>query len=152
LTTHLMEDADRLCDRLAIIDHGRIIAEGRPVSLKAQLGGDVVALTFKDNGQPPEEQKKRAAELLKGLRFVRDVTPVETGVNVIVEDGGAAVPELLRILGEAGLGVARLSLTSPTLDDVFLKHTGHSIRQEELDRDWRSTRGGWGPWRRTRKP
>jgi daunorubicin resistance ABC transporter ATP-binding subunit len=152
LTTHYMEEADRLCDRLAIIDHGRIIAEGSPASLKAQLGGDVVALTFKDNGQPPEEQKKRAAELLKGLRFVRDVTPLDEGVNVIVEDGGAAVPELLRILGEAGLSVARLSLTSPTLDDVFLKHTGHSIRQEELDRDWRSTRGGWGPWRRTRKP
>jgi ABC-2 type transport system ATP-binding protein len=144
LTTHYMEEADRLCDRLAIIDHGRIIAEGSPASLKAQLGGDVVALTFKDS----ETAKERAAELLKKLHFVRDVTAGEDGVNVIVEDGGAAVPELLRVLGEAGLGVARLSLTSPTLDDVFLKHTGHSIRQEELDRDWRSTRGGWGPWRR----
>jgi ABC-2 type transport system ATP-binding protein len=144
LTTHYMEEADRLCDRLAIIDHGRIIAEGSPASLKAQLGGDVVALTFKDGDTATE----RATALLKGLRFVRDVTPSEAGINVIVEDGGAAVPELLRVLGEAGLGVARLSLTSPTLDDVFLKHTGHSIRQEELDPDWRSTRGGWGPFRR----
>jgi daunorubicin resistance ABC transporter ATP-binding subunit len=144
LTTHYMEEADRLCDRLAIIDHGRIIAEGSPASLKAQLGGDVVALTFKDGAAVAD----RATSLLRGLPFVRDVTAGEDGINVIVEDGGTAVPELMRVLGEAGLRVARLSLTSPTLDDVFLKHTGHSIRQEELDRDWRSTRGAWAPWRR----
>jgi daunorubicin resistance ABC transporter ATP-binding subunit len=146
LTTHYMEEADRLCDRLAIIDHGRLIAEGSPASLKGQLGGDVIALTFKEAGEPTDTQKERAATLLRGLPLVRDVTPTDTGINVIVQDGGAAVPELLRVLGEAGLGVARLSLTSPTLDDVFLKHTGHSIRQEELDTDWRSRRG-WGPAR-----
>jgi ABC-2 type transport system ATP-binding protein len=144
LTTHYMEEADRLCDRLAIIDHGRIIAEGSPANLKAQLGGDVVALTFKDEATALE----RATALVKGLPFVRDVTAGEEGINIIVEDGGAAVPELLRVLGESGLRVGRLSMTTPTLDDVFLKHTGHSIRQEELDRDWRSSRGGWAPWRR----
>lgn len=144
LTTHYMEEADRLCDRLAIIDHGSIIAEGSPSSLKAQLGGDVVALTFKEDAGA----KERAAALVKGLPFVRDVTAGEDGIKIIVEDGGAAVPELMRVLGEAGLRVARLSMTTPTLDDVFLKHTGHSIRQEELDRDWRSSRGGWMPWRR----
>jgi ABC-2 type transport system ATP-binding protein len=144
LTTHYMEEADRLCDRLAIIDHGRIIAEGSPASLKARVGGDVISLTFKDG----DAVKERAAGLLRGLSFVRDVTATEEGTNVIVEDGGAAVPELLRVLSEAGLSVARLSMTSPTLDDVFLKYTGHSIRQEELDLAWRSTRGMWGPWRR----
>src|SRR5262249_17385408 len=144
LTTHYMEEADRLCDRLAIIDHGRIIAEGSPAALKAQLGGDVVALTFKETGEPPAGQRERAARLLLGLPLVREVTAGEAGVNVMGEDGGAAVPELLRVLGEAGLGVARLSLTSPTLDDVFLKHTGHSIRQEELNASWRSTRAIWG--------
>ncbi len=144
LTTHYMEEADRLCDRLAIIDLGRIIAEGSPSQLKAQLGGDVVALTFKEG----EAAKERSASLLQGLPFVREVTANEDGVNVIVADGGAVVPELLRVLSEAGLSVARLNMTSPTLDDVFLKHTGHSIRQEELDRDWRSTRGMWGTRRR----
>lgn len=144
LTTHYMEEADRLCDRLAIIDHGRIIAEGSPASLKAQLGGDIVALTFKEEAGTQE----RAAALMKGLPFVRDVTVGEDGINVIVQDGGAAVPELMHVLGEAGLRVARLSMTTPTLDDVFLKHTGHSIRQEELDLAWRSSRGGWAPWRR----
>lgn len=144
LTTHYMEEADRLCDRLAIIDRGQIIAEGSPAHLKAQLGGDVVALTFKGDDAATE----RAASLLRGLSSVREVTVQDDGVNVIVEDGGAAVPELLRVLSEADLSVARLNMTSPTLDDVFLKHTGHSIRQEELDRDWRSTRGMWGPRRR----
>lgn len=144
LTTHYMEEADRLCDRLAIIDHGHIIAEGSPGHLKAQLGGDVVALTFKGD----DAAKERATSLLRGLSFVREVTAQEDGVNVIVEDGGAVVPELLRVLSEADLSVARLNMTSPTLDDVFLKHTGHSIRQEELDRDWRSTRSMWGPRRR----
>ncbi|HZY84399.1 MAG TPA: ATP-binding cassette domain-containing protein [Gemmataceae bacterium] len=148
LTTHYMEEADRLCDRLAIIDHGRLIAEGSPAGLKAQLGGDVVRLTFKDDGAAAPE---RAAALLRSLAFVRDVTAADDGVSVIVEDGGAAVPELLRVLNAAGLGVARLSLTSPTLDDVFLKHTGHTIRQDELDRDWRSARGLWGPVRRGRR-
>ncbi len=144
LTTHYMEEADRLCDRLAIIDLGRIIAEGSPSQLKAQLGGDVIVLTFKEG----ESAKDRAVSLLQGLPFVREATVKEDGVHVIVEDGGAVVPELLRVLSEAGLSVARLNMTSPTLDDVFLKHTGHSIRQEELDRDWRSTRGMWGQRRR----
>src|SRR5262249_28939547 len=120
LTTHYMEEADRLCDRLAIIDHGRIIAEGSPASLKGQLGGDVIALSFKEGDESAGTQKERAVTLLRGLALVRDATPTEEGVNVIVEDGGAAVPELLRVLAEAGLGVARLSLKSPTLDDVFL--------------------------------
>lgn len=146
LTTHYMEEADRLCNRLAIIDHGSIIAEGSPASLKAQLGGDVVALEFKENGMPSAEQRERAADVIRPLDFVRDVAPVETGLNVVVRDGGAAVPQLLAALGGAGLTVARLSLTSPTLDDVFLKSTGRSIRQEELNANWRGTRGGWGPW------
>jgi ABC-2 type transport system ATP-binding protein len=146
LTTHYMEEADRLCDRLAIIDHGRIIVEGSPSSLKAQLGGDVVALTFKDHDAVAE----RATTLLRSLPLVRDLTQGDETINVIVEDGGAAVPELLRVLGEAGWTVTRLSLTRPTLDDVFLKHTGHSIRHEELDASWRNTRGVWGPWRRRR--
>jgi ABC-2 type transport system ATP-binding protein len=149
LTTHYMEEADRLCARLAIIDHGRIIAEGSPASLKSQLGGDVVSLAFKDDGLAGSRSRDRAAEMLRQLNVVREVTLAGDGINVIVQDGGAAVPQLLAVLGSAGLSVARLSLTSPTLDDVFLKHTGHSIRQEELDANWRSKRGwNWGARRR----
>jgi ABC-2 type transport system ATP-binding protein len=149
LTTHYMEEADRLCDRLAIIDHGRLIAEGSPAGLKAQLGGQVVTLTLPD-GEGRARDTERAVALLQELPGVREVRPFDEGVNVIAEDGGAAVPEVLRVLAGAGLAVARLSLTSPTLDDVFLRHTGHSIRHEELTADWRSKRGLWGPAPRRR--
>jgi ABC-2 type transport system ATP-binding protein len=151
LTTHYMEEADRLCDRLAIIDHGRIIADGSPSDLKAELGGDVIAITFKDGETPLDGQKERAAATLRGLSFVRDVTLFDKGINAIVQDGGSAVPEVLHALDGAGMGVAQLSLTSPTLDDVFLKHTGHSIRQEELKTNWRSSRGGMFGGRRGRR-
>jgi ABC-2 type transport system ATP-binding protein len=137
-----MEEADRLCDRLAIIDHGTIIAEGSPAALKAALGGDVVVLSLKDAGQA-----EQAAARLKELPFVRSITTSEAGLNVIVASGGAAIPDMLRLLDAGGMAVATLSMTSPTLDDVFLKHTGHSIRQEELKTDWRAARG-WGMPRR----
>jgi ABC-2 type transport system ATP-binding protein len=144
LTTHYMEEADRLCDRLAIIDHGQIIALGRPADLKAQLGGDVIALTFNPDGAGVEQQSERAGELLGGLPFVRDIVRGEEGVNVIVQDAGAAVPQVMRALDDAGIAISRLSLTSPTLDDVFIKLTGSTIRGEELNANWRNMRGPWG--------
>ncbi len=141
LTTHYMEEADRLCDRLAIIDVGKIMAEGTPAGLKAELGGDVVSLILSLDRPAPEAEKERVMEQLRGLDLVRSMNPFERGVNVIVQDGGAAVPQILRALDSAGIQVAQLSLTSPTLDDVFMKYTGYSIRREELDTRWRSGRG-----------
>jgi ABC-2 type transport system ATP-binding protein len=149
LTTHYMEEADRLCDRLAIIDHGTLIAEGSPTQLKAQLGGDVIALSFGENGKTGAQQAQAASALLKDLPFVRDTTVTDEGINVIAQDGGAMVPQVLLALNNAGLAVARLALTSPTLDDVFLKYTGHTIRQEEVNTNWRSGRGG--PWATRRR-
>ena len=151
LTTHYMEEADRLCDRLAIIDHGRLIAEGSPAQLKAELGGDVISLIFKEDGRTSAEQAEAAVELLNGRAFVRGMNLVDQGVQVIAKDGSAAVPQVLAALNSAGLSVDRLSLTSPTLDDVFLKYTGHSIRREELATDWRSSRSGPGAARRRRR-
>ena len=144
LTTHYMEEADRLCDRLAIIDHGAIVAEGSPASLKAQLGGDVIALALKSDAQQLSQRQQEAIELLRGLPLVRDVQATEDGLTIVVQDGSAAAPEVFRALDAAGLGVARFSLTSPTLDDVFLKYTGRSIRQEDLNANWRSGQGPWG--------
>jgi ABC-2 type transport system ATP-binding protein len=143
LTTHYMEEADRLCDRLAIIDHGAIVAEGSPASLKARLGGDVIALALKSTTQALGQRQQEAIELLRGLPLVRDVKTSDEGLSIVVQDGSAAAPEIFRTLDGAGLGVERFSLTSPTLDDVFLKYTGRSIRQEELNTNWR---GGRGPW------
>jgi ABC-2 type transport system ATP-binding protein len=148
LTTHYMEEADRLCERLAIIDHGNIIAEGSPAQLKAELGGDVISLTFKDDGLGSEQQAQQAVDLLRGLPFVRDTALAPGGINVIAQDGGAAVPQVMQTLVGAGLTIAHMSLTSPSLDDVFLKYTGQSIRQEEVNTKWRSSRGPWASRRK----
>jgi ABC-2 type transport system ATP-binding protein len=147
LTTHYMEEADRLCDRLAIIDYGKIVAAGSPTELKARLGGDVISLTFKDiDGQSAEVQVQVAHLLVEGQPFVRSTT-VGTGesqgtLTAVVANGGESVPLLLHLLDGAHLRVASVSLTSPTLDDVFLSYTGTRIRQDD------PVPYVGGPWRR----
>jgi ABC-2 type transport system ATP-binding protein len=150
LTTHYMEEADRLCQRVAIIDLGQIIAEGTPASLKAEVGGDVISLTLSTDDAPPAEAQDCAAAVLRELEFVNDVALRDEGLSVVVNDGGSAVPQVLHALDRAGVTVAQLSLTSPTLDDVFLKYTGYSIRHDELDTNWHSSRRG-GPFGRRRR-
>lgn len=150
LTTHYMEEADRLCERLAIVDGGKLIAEGSPAELKANLGGDVISLAFKNNGVSAQEQAQRAEQLVKGLSFVRSTTlgTATEGQNgtlaVVVENGSESVPALMRVLDGGSVPVAGLNLTSPTLDDVFLKYTGTRIRQDDPVRY--TGGGGRGPW------
>jgi daunorubicin resistance ABC transporter ATP-binding subunit len=137
LTTHYLEEADRLCDRLAIIDHGRIIASGSPASLKAELGGDVISLAFPGNEQA---QRTRAVEILAGLPFVSGVNQDNGRLVMTAQHGGQSLPQILRALNEAGVDVADLTLTSPTLDDVFLKYTGERIREDAPLQHWRNAR------------
>jgi ABC-2 type transport system ATP-binding protein len=137
LTTHYLEEADRLCDRLAIIDHGRIIASGSPASLKAELGGDVISLAFPGNEQA---QRTRAVEILATLPFVSGVNQDNGRLVMTAQHGGQSLPQILRALNEAGVDVADLTLTSPTLDDVFLKYTGERIREDAPLQHWRNAR------------
>lgn len=140
LTTHYMEEADKLCNRLAIIDQGRIKTMGSPHHLKQELGGDVITLNFHDGGHTSDEQCARAQELLTHATFVHHIACFEGGVNIYAPDGNTAVSEVLHTLEAGGLKVAKLSLTSPSLDDVFLKHTGYKIRDEAPNQKWRSSR------------
>ncbi len=150
LTTHYMEEADRLCERLAIIDGGTIIAEGSPTELKARLGGDVITLSFKNNEMSVEEQAKRAQEALQGQSFLRSATvSTENNLTIVVENGTEAVPQVMRLMDNLGLPVAGLNLTSPSLDDVFLKYTGMRIRQD--DPVAYTPGGGRGPWAARRR-
>jgi ABC-2 type transport system ATP-binding protein len=146
LTTHYMEEADKLCKRLAIIDHGKLIAEGSPAQLKASLGGDVITLQFKDNGIPATGQVEKAKAALEGETFVRSATAGQNdhanSLAVVVENGSESVPVVIRKLDAAGLNVSGLTLTSPSLDDVFLKYTGTRIRQD----DPVPYSPGRGPW------
>jgi len=118
LTTHYMDEAEN-CDRIAIIDHGRIIALDTPARLKAQVQGDVIHLETADDTAAEAEVKKRY-----GVEVVRDAT----GLHFEVESGAAFVPGLVR---ELSVPVRTVSVRPPTLEDVFLKMTGREIRDDE---------------------
>ena len=136
LTTQMMEEADRLCQSIAIIDRGQIVAGGSPRSLKAEVGGDVVHVTLDSAGNEADGAlTKRAAELVKRRSYVDSVSSMDSSIAITVRDGSAAVPDLITLLHENLIPVASLSVASPTLDDVFLKHTGRTIRSEEASGD-----------------
>jgi ABC-2 type transport system ATP-binding protein len=122
LTTHYLDEADVLCDRLAIIDHGRIVAEGSPDELKRRIAGDVVTIGV-------DGDSERARALLAGRPFVRDVSADGDLVRLYVDRGETATPAILRLLDEAGVPPTSLTLTRPSLDDVFLEQTGRSLRE-----------------------
>lgn len=132
LTTQYMEEVDRLCQRLAIIDHGVIVAHGSPVELKREIGADVLILSFR-NGVGDSVQN-RARDVLAGLPTIHRIVDTEGGLTLYASNGGELVPQVVRTLDEAQVPVSSITLSSPTLDDVFLKHTGRRIRVEELQR------------------
>jgi daunorubicin resistance ABC transporter ATP-binding subunit len=144
LTTHYLEEADRLCDRLAIIDHGRIIASGTPTGLKEDLGGDLITLAFRGDDAAAAAQRLRAAEILRGQPFISNLSEADGRLVIAAQQGGRALPQILRLLDDADLYVDDLALTHPTLDDVFLKHTGERIRADAPVQNWRNQRGPWG--------
>jgi ABC-2 type transport system ATP-binding protein len=122
LTTHYLEEADALSDRIAIIDHGKIVALGTPDALKRQVAGDVVVVGT-------EHASDRVLELLKGQPFVREATTADNLVRLYVDRGETAMPQIIRVLDSAGIPLASLSLNRPSLDDVFLRQTGRSLRE-----------------------
>jgi ABC-2 type transport system ATP-binding protein len=123
LTTHYLEEADVLCDRVFIIDHGVIVAEGTPDELKRRISGDVVTLRMVGD-------EAEAGQLLAGQAVVREVTSADGAVKLTVEHGEQALPVLLRALDAAGITLESISLSRPTLDDVFLTLTGRSLRED----------------------
>ena len=124
LTTHYLDEADALCDRILIIDHGKIVASGTPAELKQRISGDLVTL---DVG----EHADRARELLAVRTGVREASVFDGTVRVTVERGDAAAIALMRVLDDAGIPVAALRVAHPSLDDVFLTLTGRSLRDAD---------------------
>ena len=122
LTTHYLDEADALCDRIAIIDYGKIVAEGTPEELKRAVAGDVV--TFSVGGQ-----NERALELIKDRSFVREAKLEDGFVLLYVDRGEVAMPDILRLLDAAGLAPQSIGTHRPSLDDVFLRQTGRSLRE-----------------------
>jgi ABC-2 type transport system ATP-binding protein len=123
ITTHYLEEADALCDRIAIIDHGEIVAEGTPEALKREIAGDVLALAL--NGSAP-----RAADLLGGQSYVHKLEMTDDGLRLYVDTGATAIPMILRVLENGGVDLGAIELSRPSLDDVFLTKTGRSLREK----------------------
>ncbi|HEY6058903.1 MAG TPA: ATP-binding cassette domain-containing protein, partial [Candidatus Limnocylindrales bacterium] len=135
LTTHYMEEAERLCGRIAIIDEGRIVADGRPADLKLAVGGDTVTvgLAADGNGGLAHAQDE-VIRLLAGFAPLTGIERTAGGLALSVLDARAAVPDLLRRLDGNGTHVTALAMTEPSLDDVFVRYTGKRIRPEAADR------------------
>ena len=123
ITTHYMEEADKLCDRVAIIDSGKIVALGRPKNLKEQLGGDIIRL----------KTRKLNVEALKKLKYVKEINKGDGEYVLTIVGANEHLQEILAIAGK----VDSVELSSPTLGDVFLHFTGKNIREDTPE-------GGWG--------
>jgi ABC-2 type transport system ATP-binding protein len=128
LTTHYLDEADALCDRLFVIDHGVIVAVGTPDELKRRVSGDVVSLSV--NGAANHGATQAARSLLAEAPVVREITVADGALRLTVDHGEEALPVLLRTLDGAGITMSAISLSRPTLDDVFLTLTGRSLRDD----------------------
>ncbi|HEU5102018.1 MAG TPA: ATP-binding cassette domain-containing protein [Roseiflexaceae bacterium] len=126
LTTHYLDEADNMTERVLIIDHGRVIADDSPEKLKADLAGDRIVLALRD-----EAEAARAAEIAEQIPTSDSLTIDATRLELRVMHGPAVLPELLRALERAGIQTLAAELKRPTLDDVFLALTGRSLREAE---------------------
>ena len=126
LTTHYLEEADRLASQLAIVDRGRVVATGTPDGLKGQLRGDAVQVELPAGADPG-----LVRAVLGGLPEVRDVVIAGRNVSARSDDGAAAVPVVLGALQRAGIHAASVAVARPSLDDVYLRHTGRRYSESE---------------------
>jgi ABC-2 type transport system ATP-binding protein len=123
LTTHYMDEADHLSDRISIIDHGKIIISGTSWELKNTLGRDVIYLETNDNGA--------SVSLLQGLPSIRDIKTKTKGFLLMVnEDGTKVLPGIIDLLRNSSIEITTINLKKPSMDDVFVFYTGKEIRDE----------------------
>jgi ABC-2 type transport system ATP-binding protein len=123
MTTHYLEEADALCDRVAIIDHGKIIVVGTPDELKDSLGGDIITVAIKKDVD--------ITGLVEKIEHVKEVKKENGSYLIKSENGEVTAPLIIEALRKEGHVVTRLSLTKPTLNEVYLQYTGRSMRDAE---------------------
>ncbi|VVB54777.1 Trehalose/maltose import ATP-binding protein MalK [uncultured archaeon] len=124
LTTHYMDEADRLCNRVAIIDHGRIIAVNTPQHLKESIGGDVITIRTHDGS--------RLLTIVENAKWVTGAKEHDGHVTLNVKDAEEDVAKLITLLGDKKIRIMSVTINKPTLEDVFLHYTGNTIREEEM--------------------
>lgn len=127
MTTHYLEEADTLCDRIAIIDHGKIIVTGTPGELKDSLGGDIITIAIREDAD--------VTEIIKSVEDVKEVRREDGAYRIKAAKGEVTAPKIIEALRSRGFTVTRLSLTEPTLNEVYLEYTGRAIRDTEESRE-----------------
>jgi ABC-2 type transport system ATP-binding protein len=127
LTTHYMEEADKLASQVAIIDRGRIVVEGTPDQLKSELEGDTIQIGL---AEPDEGGARIALERITGLE---KVTLDGVILRASARDGSAAIPAVLAALDASGVRATSVTLARPTLDDVYLRHAGRAFHQAQTE-------------------
>jgi ABC-2 type transport system ATP-binding protein len=128
LTTQYLEEADKLCKRLSIIDAGKIAASGSPVELKREIGADSIRISLENC----QKDKANAKELIKSLTDVNEIIDSEECLTVYAKNAGLLIADIVRALDSSDIRIASVTFSSPSLDDVFIKHTGRRIRTEDL--------------------
>ena len=128
LTTQYLEEADRLCKRLSIVDFGKIVASGSPAELKRQIGADSIRISLEDC----KKDGATAKELIKSMTDVTEIIDSEECLNVYAKNASLLIADIVRALDSIDIRLTSVTFSSPSLDDVFMKHTGRRIRTEEL--------------------
>ncbi len=126
LTTHYMEEADSLCDRIGIIDHGKIQVIDTPKNMKNDLGNEIISLVIESNSNYDSFFLE-----LKKIEFIKKINEDDSKLTLFTSNGTEVIPKIFQISSDLGIKIKSISLTQPTLDDVFISYTGHEIRDDD---------------------
>jgi ABC-2 type transport system ATP-binding protein len=125
VSTHYMEEADSLCDRIGIIDYGKIQVIDSPQAMKNALGNEVITFTIND-----EEKKSTLISKIKEIEYVKDISINQNGITVFSSKGTEVIPLIFQLSSGFGIKINSISLTQPSLDDVFISYTGRELRDD----------------------
>jgi len=128
LTTQYLEEADKLCNRLSIIDFGKIVASGSPAELKRAVGADSIRIAL----ESCDKDRSKAKEIIQSMTGVSEILDSEECINVYAKNAGLLIADIVRALDSSDIRLTSVTFSSPSLDDVFMKHTGRRIRAEDL--------------------
>ena len=126
LSTHYMEEADKLCDRIGIIDYGKIQVIDSPQTMKNALGNEVITFTINHN----EDKKSNLIAKIKDIEFVKEISSNQNGITVFSSKGTEVIPLIFQLSSNMEIKINSISLTQPTLDDVFISYTGRELRDD----------------------
>ena len=126
LTTHYMEEADQLCDRIGIIDHGQIQIIDTPENMKNAMGNEVISLKFES------QNSDNFLSQLHQIEFIKKINKDNDKLTIFTSNGTEVIPEIFKISSALEIKIISISLTQPTLDDVFISYTGHEMRDDDV--------------------